>query len=260
MLQVLSEDEKRQATNVNRGLRRRDQASCGRHVPPVVERAAPGPASLAALRAFRAAGSDPGLSHSAVPRGRQVKEKWRGALLLTILPIGARRLIHLGRVPRALRDARGAAVEGEDGGVLGQRSGRVVLRHLQARADRVGVLADPRSGTHATVHWLEAIYNRQRRHSASTCEVRSTTGSVTGIAAQRLNSGVYPAGARPPGPWGGAVEGEADQGDTDQAWANVRGGAPSPGRRPWRRAWRRWLRRRCGWRSRLAPRRRQRPR
>jgi len=31
----------------------------------------------------------------------------------------------------------------------------------------------------------------------STCRVRSSTRSGTGIAAQRLNSGVYPAGARP---------------------------------------------------------------
>src|SRR5439155_17473102 len=49
----------------------------------------------------------------------------------------------------------------------------------------------------ATVHWLEAVYNRQRDTRPSTCSARSTTRSATGIAAQRLNSGVYPAGARP---------------------------------------------------------------
>jgi len=47
--------------------------------------------------------------------GRQ--RRWRDLSLRPRLPI------HLGRVPRALRDARRPAVDGQDGRVLGQRNG-----------------------------------------------------------------------------------------------------------------------------------------
>jgi transposase InsO family protein len=37
---------------------------------------------------------------------------------------------------------------------------------VQAGADRAGDLADAGAHPDGTVHWLEAVYNRQRRHSA----------------------------------------------------------------------------------------------
>src|SRR5262245_10447131 len=53
-----------------------------------------------------------------------------------------------------------------------------------------------RRARHATVHWLEAIYNRRRRHRHSAIDMLSpsTTRSATGIAAQRLNVGATRAG------------------------------------------------------------------
>ena len=39
----------------------------------------------------------------------------------------------------------------------------------------------------ATIHWLEAVYNRQRRHSAIDMLSPSTTRGGTGIAARRLD-------------------------------------------------------------------------
>jgi hypothetical protein len=52
----------------------------------------------------------------------------------------------------------------------------------------------------ATVRWLEAVCNRQPRYSAigmlSPVDERR---APTGIAAQRLDSGIYPAGSRPRG-------------------------------------------------------------
>jgi transposase InsO family protein len=72
--------------------------------------------------------------------------------------------IYLGRVPRPLRRARGAAVDGQDGRVLGQRPGRVVLRLKLELIDLRSWRTRARVRT-ATLHWLEAIYNR-RRHSA----------------------------------------------------------------------------------------------
>src|SRR5262249_18034502 len=63
------------------------------------------------------------------------------------LSLGPRKPIHLGRVPGALRGAPREAVDGEDRRVLGQRARRIVLRDLQARADRAPVMADAGSHT-----------------------------------------------------------------------------------------------------------------
>jgi len=74
--------------------------------------------------------------------------------------------MHSGKVPCAVRRARGAAVDEADRRMLGQNPGRVILRDLQARPDRAPTRPTRARAPTATVHWLEAIYTWQRRHSA----------------------------------------------------------------------------------------------
>jgi len=53
-------------------------------------------------------------------------------------------------------------------------------------------VGDPRSGTHGDVHWLKPSATGGVGTRPSTCSAPSTTRSATGIAALRLDSGVYP--------------------------------------------------------------------
>ena len=65
-----------------------------------------------------------------------------------------------------MRAARGAAVDGEDGRVLGHALAESFFATYKLELIEPATWPTRARARTVTVHWLEAIYNRRRRHSA----------------------------------------------------------------------------------------------